>query len=177
MTDGSTKLGEIHFNKSNYRDFSNSRLPAFLRAIVSNYWESSYTGNFASWNVSSYWATRMHRNGRNWIMLKWSITLFLFPDQISDNSHKQVIAVGRYVPQKGFDRLIPAWQLVARKHPDWILRIYGDGMREQLQQQIDSLGITASCILEPTVSNIVDKYCESSILPFHHVSKGLEWLL
>lgn len=77
--------------------------------------------------------------------------------------HKQVIAVGRYVPQKGFDRLIPAWQLVARKHPDWILRIYGDGMREQLQQQIDSLGITASCILEPTVSNIVDKYCESSI--------------
>ena len=38
MTDGSTKLGEIHFNKSNYRDFSNSRLPAFLRAIVSNYW-------------------------------------------------------------------------------------------------------------------------------------------
>ena len=36
-------------------------------------------------------------------------------------------------------------------------------MREQLQQQIDSLGITASCILEPTVSNIVDKYCESSI--------------
>jgi glycosyltransferase involved in cell wall biosynthesis len=51
----------------------------------------------------------------------------------------------------------------AGKHPDWILRIYGDGMREQLQQQIDSLGITASCILEPTVSNIVDKYCESSI--------------
>lgn len=36
-------------------------------------------------------------------------------------------------------------------------------MREQLQQQIDSLEITASCILEPTVSNIVEKYCESSI--------------
>ena len=40
MTDGSLKLGEIHFNKSNYRDLSNSRLPAFLQTIVSNYWRA-----------------------------------------------------------------------------------------------------------------------------------------
>ena len=31
------------------------------------------------------------------------------------------------------------------------------------QQRIDELGMTDSCILEHTVSNIVDKYCESSI--------------
>jgi glycosyltransferase involved in cell wall biosynthesis len=43
------------------------------------------------------------------------------------------------------------------------LRIYGDGMRAELQQLIDSLGITSSCILEPTVPNIVEKYCESSV--------------
>ena len=86
-----------------------------------------------------------------------------FPEQVSDGNRKQVIAAGRYVPQKGFDRLIPAWQLVARKHPDWVLRIYGDGMRAELQQLIDSLGITSSCILEPTVPNIVEKYCESSV--------------
>lgn len=36
-------------------------------------------------------------------------------------------------------------------------------MREQLQQQIDELGIASNCILEHTVQNIVEKYNESSI--------------
>ena len=86
-----------------------------------------------------------------------------FPKRLSDVSQKQVIAVGRYVPQKGFDRLIPAWSIVNKRHPDWTLRIYGDGMRQRLQQQIDELNVTSSCILEHTVEDIVEKYCESSI--------------
>ena len=44
-----------------------------------------------------------------------------------------------------------------------MLRIYGEGMRAELQQLIDSLGVTSSCILEPAVPNIVEKYCESSV--------------
>ena len=108
-----------------------------------------------------------HEDAREWTELDNVEVIYnplpFFPAQVSDGNRKQVIAAGRYVPQKGFDRLIPAWQLVARKHPDWVLRIYGDGMRAELQQLIDSLGITSSCILEPTVPNIVEKYCESSV--------------
>lgn len=108
-----------------------------------------------------------HEDAREWTELDNVEVIYnplpFFPEQVSDGNRKQVIAAGRYVPQKGFDRLIPAWQLVARKHPDWVLRIYGDGMRAELQQLIDSLGITSSCILEPTVPNIVEKYCESSV--------------
>lgn len=36
-------------------------------------------------------------------------------------------------------------------------------MRQRLQQQIDELNVTSSCILEHTVEDIVEKYCESSI--------------
>lgn len=67
------------------------------------------------------------------------------------------------MPQKGFDRLIDAWSIVNMQHPDWVLRIYGDGMRQQLQQQIDRLGIASSCILEHSTPDIDEKYCESSI--------------
>lgn len=164
MTDGSVKLGEIHFNKSNYRDFSDSRLPAFMRAIARHYWRTQL---YRQLRRLKRFIVLSHEDAREWTELNNVKVIYnplpFFPEQVSDGSRKQVIAVGRYVPQKGFDRLIPAWQLVAQKHPDWTLRIYGDGMRAELQQQIDSLGITSSCILEPTVPNIVDKYCESSI--------------
>lgn len=36
-------------------------------------------------------------------------------------------------------------------------------MRDELQRQINKLSLASSCILEKPVSNIADKYCESSI--------------
>lgn len=46
-------------------------------------------------------------------------------DTYSDVMNKRVIAVGRLDYQKGFDRLIKAWQIVQHtgKFPDWKLDI------------------------------------------------------
>jgi len=38
-----------------------------------------------------------------------------------------VVAMGRLVPRKGFDRLIRAFRLVSAQHPNWQLHIYGQG--------------------------------------------------
>src|SRR5574344_1474024 len=38
MTDGSIKLGEIHFNKSNYRDFKDNNRPAFIQKTIAKLW-------------------------------------------------------------------------------------------------------------------------------------------
>ncbi len=59
-----------------------------------------------------------------------------------------VIAAGRLTPQKGFDRLLPAWAQVARAHPDWELRIFGGGkLRRRLERRIGELGISGSARL------------------------------
>lgn len=100
-----------------------------------------------------------------------------YDDRVSSLNAKQVIAAGRYMPQKGFDLLITAWRLVSDRHPDWLLRIYGDGMREELQQQIDRLKLQENCILEHTVTNIVDKYCESSIFVLSSRYEGFGMVL
>lgn len=164
MKDGSIKLGEIHFNKSNYREFSDNRLPAFVQHCVKKYWMWQLirqVRQLKRFVVLSY------EDAAEWTKLKNVAVIYnplpFFPERQSDGSSKQVIAAGRYMQQKGFDRLIDAWSIVNMQHPDWVLRIYGDGMRQQLQQQIDRLGIASSCILEHSTPDIDEKYCESSI--------------
>lgn len=54
-----------------------------------------------------------------------------------------LVGVGRLTHQKGFDLLIEAFAKVARLHPDWILRIWGEGeMRGMLERQVASLGLS-----------------------------------
>ena len=63
----------------------------------------------------------------------------------ADLSAKTVLAAGRLTGQKGFDLLLPAWAQVAAKHPDWRLRICGEGqMRKKLEAQIEELGLAES---------------------------------
>ena len=51
--------------------------------------------------------------------------------------HKIILGVGRLSHEKGFDRLIEAFAFVANKHPDWRLRILGEGHeRDSLTEQV-----------------------------------------
>lgn len=157
MKDKSIKLGEIHFNKSNYREFSDNCLPGIIQRAVKQYWMWQLIRQVRQ--LKSF-VVLSHEDAADWTELNNVTVIYnplpFLPEQQSDNTPKQVIAVGRYVPQKGFDRLISAWSIVNKKHPDWILRIYGDGMREQLQNQIYELGISPSCILEHSTPDIVE---------------------
>lgn len=85
----------------------------------------------------------------------------------SDGSSKRVIAVGRLDYQKGFDRLLEAWDIVQRdgKHQDWHLDIYGQGeWKEMLQQMIVSRGLDDTATLHEPTTHIGDEYVRSGML-------------
>lgn len=71
-------------------------------------------------------------------------------------------AVGRLTPQKGFDLLIDAFAKVAPLHPDWTLRIWGDGeIRRQMELQVESLGLTERIQL-PGISKNVGEWIDDT---------------
>jgi GalNAc-alpha-(1->4)-GalNAc-alpha-(1->3)-diNAcBac-PP-undecaprenol alpha-1,4-N-acetyl-D-galactosaminyltransferase len=67
---------------------------------------------------------------------------------------RSLIAVGRLVPQKGFDLLLQALAQIKDTHPDWVLTILGEGeLRSQLESLRDQLGLTDRVYFPGRVKN------------------------
>ncbi|WP_406283997.1 glycosyltransferase family 4 protein [Embleya sp. NBC_00896] len=67
------------------------------------------------------------------------------PTTSSDRSHKVVVSLGRFSPEKGYDLLLEAWAEIVPEHPDWTLRLYGGGAEDEaLRAQALHLGITGN---------------------------------
>lgn len=72
----------------------------------------------------------------------------LMSDRTIAIANRRIIAVGRLEHEKGFDRLIEAFASISHDHPDWSLRIIGEGSRrESLQTQIAALGLSGRVTL------------------------------
>jgi len=81
-----------------------------------------------------------------------------------DPQTKVVVAAGRLVKQKGFDRLITAFAQVHRKHPDWTLDIYGAGQAAvALQNRIDGKGLAGVVRLPGFSRELQYRFAESAI--------------
>jgi glycosyltransferase involved in cell wall biosynthesis len=79
-----------------------------------------------------------------------------------DNKTKVMTAVGRLVDQKGFDLLIQAWAQISSRHPDWLLRIWGEGPdRAALELLARELGV-ADCVEMPGVSSAPGRWIEEA---------------
>ena len=85
----------------------------------------------------------------------------------SDVLRHRVIAVGRMDYQKGFDRLICAWEIIQQheQFKDWHLDIFGQGeWRDMLQQMIESRGLQHSVRLNSPTKAIGKEYADSAML-------------
>lgn len=92
-----------------------------------------------------------------------NITNFV-SSQSSSCETKRAIAVGRLTYQKGFDRLIDAWKMVNKTHPDWKLDIFGEGIYQQdLKDRIQENKLKGIINIHPFTTQVVNEYTNSSI--------------
>lgn len=180
--DGSKKVLEFHFTK-NYLKYLGDSLPNDKYRLLRKLWMKFLL------KKESYYASKYEhvvllteRDKKLWGGIdKFTVIpnpLSFLPKQIASLDNKQVIAVGSFIPQKGFDLLIDAFAIIAKNFPDWRLMIYGDGQDYPiLVNKINSLSLQSQVFINSPQKNIAEKFLESSIFAFSSRYEGFGLVL
>ena len=162
IQDGSKKIGEIHINRANFRNFEGNNA---LKNLFSKFWMNSLLSKLQRLDR---FVVLTEKDKEAWVELK---NVCVIPNPLSftstrhsDLSEKRIIAVGRYCHEKGYDLLLKAWGIVQNRTTDWRLEIFGEGDRTQYEEMVDTLNLDRHrCILNGRSSKIQDEFLNSSL--------------
>lgn len=178
IKDGSRKIGELHVNRANYRNFE-ANDSNFIKNLFAKFWMCNLVSKLKQLDR---FVVLTEEDKSAWSELQNICVipdpLSFIPKQYSSLTEKRVIAVGRYVYQKGFDLLLQAWAKIEKQYPDWQLAIFGDGNRIPYEQLMKDLGIDSSrCHLNGPTADIQQEYVNSSIFAFSSRFEGFGMVL
>ena len=164
IKDGSRKIGEIHINRANYRNFKSDNENC-LKRLFAKYWSHSLLGHLRKLDSL---VVLTDKDREAWTELNNVVTipdpLPFTPTKSSLQTEKRVIAIARYSYEKGIDLLLQAWAEVERQCEDWRLDVFGDGDTSSYEHLIDNLGIDRNrCGLNARTNDVEREYCNSSI--------------
>lgn len=178
IKDGSKKVGELHVNRKNYRNF-----------------EAGDT-NVVKWLFAKFWMRNLIKHLKEldglvvltesekmaWPELS---NVSVIPDPLSFSrkkcsslTRKRVISIGRYAYQKGVDLLLQAWAIIEKDYPDWELVYFGQGDKTPYVQQMNELGIdTCRCLLNDKTSDVMKELQDSSLFVLSSRFEGFGMVL
>lgn len=89
---------------------------------------------------------------------------FFMKRQNTKKRQKKIVSVGRLTEQKNYPMLIDAFGRLGDEFNDWSLEIYGDGsLRKELEDYIDSIGLTGRVILMGEVDDVDKRITDASL--------------
>lgn len=176
INDGSKKIGELHVNRANYRNFD-ARIANKVKKIFAKYWMKSLVFHL---NKLDKMVVLTENALSDWPELDNVVKI---PDALpfkidgkSELTAKRVVSIGRYAYDKGNDLLLKAWSIIEKRFPNWTLDIYGNGEKEPYQKQMADLGINQDhCRLYGSTTDVKKEYLFSSVfvLPSRFEGFGL----
>lgn len=92
----------------------------------------------------------------------------------SRERRKEIVAVGRNTVEKNYPLLIKAFERVRKKHPDYVLKIYGRYEKsDDIVKQIEQSDLSNVVFLEGMATSIKQKIVDSSIYVLSSKSEGM----
>ena len=178
IPDGSRKIGELHVNRLNYRNFARNE-SNFIKNIFAKWWMHRLVRQLKRLDKL---VVLTEQDKLAWKELNNVCAipnpLPSIPEDVSLLTEKRVIAVGRYSYEKGFDRLLQVWSIVEKECPDWKLAVFGSGDRASYIKQMQDLKIDENrCELHSAVENIGAEYLNSSVFALSSRFEGFGMVL
>jgi len=176
ISDGSIKIGELHVNRANYRNFSD-RDSNIIKRSFAHVWMISLIRHLKQLDkmvVLTDCALYDWPELNNIVKIPDPLPFHI--NERSTLEHKRIISIGRYDYDKGNDLLLQVWAKIEKQMPEWTLDIYGNGNRIPYETQIKHLGIdTSRCRLHGPSTDVQKEYLASSIfvLPSRYEGFGL----
>lgn len=179
IKDGSKKIGEAHTTKHFIRNFHLLENKNFLLKFLTKYFR---------WNMDRQvkrldaLVVLTSQDKEDWghLLPVYVIpnSYPFYPEVPSTCENKQAVIVGRYNSAKGYNYLIDAWRDVYKKHPDWIINIFGSGEYEdKVRKQINDYGLQDVIIMNNPTDHIMEEYLKSSIYVMSSVFEGFAMVL
>lgn len=176
IPDGSHKIGELHVNRSNYRNFT-GRDNNLVKRFFAHFWMKDLLRHLKKLDRM---VVLTEDAKRDWPELS-NVQLIPDPipfkvDHVSTLSSKRIVSIGRYAYEKGNDLLLKAWAKVEKQCQDWTLDIYGQGNQNPYRELMQELSIDESrCHLHGSITDVNNIYQGSSIftLPSRFEGFGL----
>ena len=198
IPDGSKKIGELHVNRANYRNFEANDSNG-LKRLFARYWMKSLLGKLRRLDQL---VVLTDKSKASWPELS-NVTVIPDPITIEVKSEergvrreeggesndsrgkctKRVVTIGRYAYQKGYDLLLQAWAEASRIRElenceEWTLDIFGQGDQTDYRELMAELGIDANrCHLNGPVEDVVSAYLDSSIFVLSSRFEGFGMVL
>ena len=176
IPDGSHKIGELHVNRSNYRNFT-GRDNNLVKRFFARFWMNDLLRHLKKLDRM---VVLTDDAKRDWPELS-NVQLIPDPipfkvDRVSTLSSKRIVSIGRYAYEKGNDLLLKAWAKVEKQCQDWTLEIYGQGNQTPYRELMQEQGIDETrCHLHGSITDVTNIYQGSSIftLPSRFEGFGL----
>jgi len=97
---------------------------------------------------------------------------------LTTHEAKVVVSAGNLVHRKGFDLLIDAWRVVDAQHPDWELRIFGDGpLRHDLAAKVSEAGLRGRVRLMGPTDELRRELASASLFALSSRGEGMPMVL
>ncbi len=164
IKDGSKKIVEFHFSRPMFRITRRKNIMGYVDKFM-------MSKNIKTLRKYDRFVVLSQEDAQNWkelnnVSVINNVCTIGIVERAKLEEHR-VISVGRYEFQKGFDRLINSWALIAQQVPDWTLHIFGEGsLRPVLTKQIQDLHLENSVFLDGATNDINKELLKSSIVAF-----------
>lgn len=158
-------IAEVHTTKGNIRALPELRRKGGLYELMAYYIERQLNKSSKRYDevvVLNTLEKELWAPVRNVRIINNAVQLY--PKDRNPLSAKSAIFVGRAEYEKGPDRLIEVWRIVAQRHSEWTVRMFCTGsMLESLKSIVKEYGLEKQILFMPATKDMEHEYMTSSM--------------